>query len=37
LTEAVDDEGGFLEQTKVGKKMYFTPVRDLPRRLKPAR
>jgi len=26
-------EHGFLEQSKLGKKMYFTPVRDLARRL----
>lgn len=28
---------GFLEQSKIGKKMYFTPVRDLERKLKPSR
>ena len=28
---------GYLEQTKIGKKLYFTPARDLPRKLKPAK
>jgi len=30
-------ERGFLEQSKLGKKLYFTPARDIQRKLKPTR
>lgn len=30
-------EGGYLDQSKIGKKMVFSPVRDLERRLRPAK
>jgi len=28
---------GYLQQSKIGKKLYFTPVRDLHRKLKPGK